>query len=102
MSEITASAIKLPLLQQPKKKKDNLISWLAPLTCLISGYLIWRFLIGSDSNLDKPDSIRGVWPDHEAPQTILSPISLTVIISPTPIPPHPTALTPAFQQLLVI
>ncbi len=27
-------------------KKGNSISWLAPLLCVIAGYIIWRFIIG--------------------------------------------------------
>ena len=31
---------------QPKKT-SNAISWMAPLLCIILGYCIWRFVIGS-------------------------------------------------------
>jgi biopolymer transport protein ExbB len=29
------------------KKSSNAISWLAPIICLIAGYLIWRFIFGA-------------------------------------------------------
>jgi len=29
------------------KKSSNAISWLAPIICLIAGYLIWRFIFGN-------------------------------------------------------
>ena len=32
------------------KKSNNIISLLAPIICIIAGYIIWRFVIGADSN----------------------------------------------------
>ena len=55
------------ILLQPKKKV-NFISWVAPLTGILSGYLIWRFLIGSPANFLKPDLNGGFWPAHEGPK----------------------------------
>ena len=49
---------------QPKKK-GNTISWVAPLVCIICGYLIWRFIIGADGNFTKPDPSGGFWPDQQ-------------------------------------
>lgn len=49
---------------QPKKK-GNSISWVAPLVCIICGYLIWRFIIGADGNFTKPDPSGGFWPDQQ-------------------------------------
>ena len=49
-----ATAAKSSSSVQPKKK-GNTISWVAPLVCIIAGYLIWRFIIGADSNFSKPD-----------------------------------------------
>jgi biopolymer transport protein ExbB len=52
---------------QPKKK-SNAISWLAPLSCIIAGYIIWRFIIGADGNFTHPDPNGGFWPKHEGPK----------------------------------
>jgi biopolymer transport protein ExbB len=52
---------------QPKKK-SNAISWLAPLSCIIAGYVIWRFIIGADGNFAHPDPNGGFWPKHEGPK----------------------------------
>lgn len=49
------------------RKSSNAISWLAPLLCIIGGYVIWRFVIGADSNFTKPDKSGGFWPDHVGP-----------------------------------
>ncbi len=46
---------------QPKKT-GNAISWIAPLMCLVLGYVIWRFVIGADSNFTNPDKAGGFWP----------------------------------------
>ena len=49
------------------KKSNNTISWLAPLLCIIAGYVIWRFWIGADSHFTNPDREGGFWPDHQGP-----------------------------------
>ena len=49
------------------KKTSNAISWIAPVTCIILGYVIWRFVIGADSNFSKPDPNGGFWPTQEGP-----------------------------------
>ncbi len=51
---------------QPKRK-SNTISWIAPVVCLISGYVIWRFVLGNPSNFTNPDPAGGFWPKHEGP-----------------------------------
>ena len=37
------------------KKSSNIISLLAPIICIVAGYVIWRFVIGADSNFTTPD-----------------------------------------------
>jgi biopolymer transport protein ExbB len=51
---------------QPKKK-SNSISWVAPVLCIILGYVIWRFVLGADSNFTTPDKAGGFWPKHKGP-----------------------------------
>ncbi|MCZ2299125.1 MAG: MotA/TolQ/ExbB proton channel family protein [Chitinophagales bacterium] len=48
---------------QPKKS-SNAISWIAPVACIILGYIIWRFVFGSPNNFEKPDLNGWFWPDH--------------------------------------
>ena len=50
-----------------KKSSGNLISWIAPIGCLILGYLVWRFSMGSASNFAQPDAAGGFWPAHRKP-----------------------------------
>lgn len=50
------------------KKSSNIISLIAPVICIILGYLIWRFVIGGDNNFTQPDPNGGFWPDQKGPK----------------------------------
>jgi biopolymer transport protein ExbB len=63
----TATAAKATTSVQPKKS-SNLISVLAPVACIVGGYLIWRFILGADSGFSKPDPSGGFWPSHKGPK----------------------------------
>lgn len=52
---------------QPKKT-GNSISVIAPIVCLVAGYLIWRFILGAPENFTKPDLNGGFWPSHVGPK----------------------------------
>ncbi|MBO9592036.1 MAG: MotA/TolQ/ExbB proton channel family protein [Niabella sp.] len=52
---------------QPKKS-SNLISWVAPILCIVAGYCIWRFVIGAADGFAQPDSAGGFWPNHKGPK----------------------------------
>lgn len=52
---------------QPKKS-GNLISVVAPIVCIVAGYLIWRFILGAPENFAKPDLSGGFWPSHKGPK----------------------------------
>ncbi len=60
------AAVKATTSVQPKKS-GNAISWIAPVTCILLGYIIWRFLLGSGSNFKVPDATGGFWPSHKDP-----------------------------------
>ena len=51
---------------QPKKT-SNAISWLAPILCIIAGYVIWRFLMGNPKGFDEPAE-GWFWPQHHGPK----------------------------------
>ena len=51
MAETTATV--KPTTSVQAKKSSNIISLLAPVLCLIAGYVIWRFGLGNPSNFDK-------------------------------------------------
>ena len=63
----TATAGKSSTSVQPKRK-SNVISWIAPVACIILGFIIWRFVLGADSNFTNPDKNGGFWPDHKGPK----------------------------------
>lgn len=52
---------------QPKKQ-SNAIAWIAPLVCVIAGFIIWRFILGNPSNFTNPDMSGGFYPKHEGPK----------------------------------
>ena len=51
---------------QPKKS-GNAISWIAPIVCIVGGYCIWRFVMGSASGFENPAK-GGFWPQHKGPK----------------------------------
>jgi biopolymer transport protein ExbB len=65
MAEIKPTASVKATSVQPKKS-SNIISWLAPIICIIAGYLIWRYIFGNPDNFD----VKGkgwFWPKHDKP-----------------------------------
>lgn len=86
---------------QPQRSRNS-ISWLAPLTCIILGYVIWRFVIGSASNFSHPDASGGFWPDHEGPTTAISRMYLGGIIVPVLIGCFLTVITFVIERMLTV
>ena len=66
---------------QPKKS-SNAISWLAPVACILAGYAIWRFLMGSADGFKQPDAAGGFWPHHIGPKDAFHAIYEVGIIVP--------------------
>jgi biopolymer transport protein ExbB len=51
---------------QPKKS-SNIISWIAPIVCVVAGYAIWRYLIGNPDGFTTPGE-GWFWPEHKGPK----------------------------------
>jgi biopolymer transport protein ExbB len=83
-------------------KKGNSISWMAPLFCVIIGFIIWRFIIGDPSNFTKPDPNGGFWPNHEGAKTALARMYLGGIIVPILIGCLLTVLTFVVERFLTV
>jgi biopolymer transport protein ExbB len=66
---------------QPKKS-SNAISWIAPVVCVIAGYAIWRFILGSADGFESPDKSGGFAPHHKGPKDALHRIYEGGIIVP--------------------
>ncbi len=49
------------------KGGGNAISYLAPIVCIIAGYVVWRFVLGNPDGFSKPDELGGFWPSHKGP-----------------------------------
>ena len=64
------------------KKSSNLISWVAPVVCIIAGYCIWRFLMGASDGFKQPDPAGGFWPEHKGPKGAFNKIYEGGIIVP--------------------
>ena len=64
------------------KKSSNIISWIAPIVCVIAGYSIWRFIFGAPSGFEVPDPAGGFWPKHLKPKGAMNAIYEGGIIVP--------------------
>jgi len=84
------------------KKSSNVISWLAPLLCIIAGYVIWRFLIGANSNFTNPDPNGGFWPDQKGPKSSFSRMYEGGIIVPILIGCFLIVFTFVIERLLTV
>jgi biopolymer transport protein ExbB len=84
------------------KKSGNAISLLAPIICIIVGYLIWRFILGNPSNFDKPGE-GWFWPSHSKPKPgALNKMYLGGIIVPILIGCLLTVITFVVERFLTI
>lgn len=63
----TATTAKSSTSVQPKRR-GNAIAWIAPVVCIILGYVIWRFVLGAEQNFTAPDKAGGFWPNHKGPK----------------------------------
>ena len=86
---------------QPKKS-SNIISWIAPVGCVLLGYILWRFVLGSNANFDHPDTAGGFWPKHEGPKFGLARMYEGGIIVPLLIGALLTVLTFCIERLLTV
>ena len=96
-----ATAAKSSSSVQPKKR-GNSISWVAPLVCIIAGYIIWRFILGADSNFMKPDPAGGFWPSQQSPKSALPKMYQGGIIVPILIGAFLTVLTFVIERFMTI
>src|SRR5438132_8875002 len=86
---------------QPKKK-SNAISYLAPIICLVAGFVIWRFILGNPSNFNRPDLSGGFWPGHKDPKSAIVRMYEGGIIVPILIAAFLTVLTFCIERFLTI
>jgi biopolymer transport protein ExbB len=97
----TATAAKSSTSVQPKKK-SNAISWIAPVICIIAGFIIWRFILGNPDNFTQPDLSGGFWPQHKGPKSGLVRMYEGGIIVPLLLATFLTVITFVIERLLTI
>jgi len=85
-----------------KKKGSNIISWIAPLVCIIVGYLIWRYYLGNASGFENPDTKTFFWPEHKKPKDAMARVYEGGIIVPFLIGLFLMVLTFSVERLLTI
>lgn len=95
------AAVKSPSSAQTKKS-SNSISWLAPLLCVIIGFIIWRFVLGSPSNFTNPDPAGGFWPNHKGPKGTWPKMYEGGIIVPILIACFLTVLTFVIERFMTV
>ena len=103
LTKPTATAAKSNATAQPKKS-SNLIATIAPIACIIGGYLIWRVLLGSASNFTTPDpdASQWFWPNHKGPKGTFTKMYEGGIIVPILIGCLLTVLTFVIERLLTV
>jgi len=98
----TATAVSKSSTSVQPKKKGNSISWIAPVGCIILGYVIWRFILGNASNFTQPDMGGGFWPKHKGPKGGLVRMYEGGIIVPILIASFLTVVTFVIERMLTI
>lgn len=101
MADIKPTAVKSTTSVQPHKT-SNSISWIAPLACIILGYVIWRFVIGAPGNFAKGKENGGFWPDRDEAIGGLAKMYLGGIIVPILIGCFLTVITFIIERFLTV
>jgi biopolymer transport protein ExbB len=101
MAETKSTATVKPSTSVQAKKSGNAISLLAPIICIVAGYLIWRFILGNPSGFTKPGT-GAFWPEHDGPKTALNKMYLGGIIVPILLGTFLTMLTFVIERFLTI
>lgn len=102
MAETRPTATVKPVSSVQAKKSSNIISLLAPILCVVAGYIIWRFILGAGSNFGVGSENGGFWPERDKPLTALSKMYLGGIIVPILIGSFLTMLTFVIERFLTI
>ena len=101
MAETKPTATVKPATTVQVKQSGNAISLLAPIICILAGYLIWRFILGNPSGFNKVGS-GWFWPDHDGPKNALNKMYLGGIVVPILIGTFLTCITFIIERFLTI
>lgn len=88
---------------QPRKT-SNLIAWIAPIGCILLGYIIWRFVLGNpaDFTVPDPDKSHWFWPAHQGPKGAFNKMYEGGIVVPILIACFLIVVTFVIERLLTI
>jgi biopolymer transport protein ExbB len=101
MADIKPTAVKSTTSVQPHKT-SNPVSWIAPLACIILGYVIWRFIIGSPDNFKVGKENGGFWPERDGALSNLARMYQGGIIVPILIGCFLTVITFIIERFLTV
>ncbi len=103
----TATAAVRAVTSAQPKKGGNLISWIAPIVCIVAGYCIWRFILGDSAKFSDAAEHSGewFWPGYEKlknPKDGLSKMYLGGIIVPLLIGCFLLVVVVSIERLLTV
>ncbi len=101
MAETRTTASVKPVTTVQAKKTSNSISWIAPVLCVLVGYLIWRFGLGAAANFEKPGT-GWFWPDHHGPKAQIYNMYLGGIVVPILMGTFLTCIVFVIERFLTI
>jgi biopolymer transport protein ExbB len=101
MAETKPTATVKPTTSVQVKKSSNLISLLAPVICILAGYMIWRFILGNPAGFNKVGT-GWFWPDHDGPKNALNKMYLGGIVVPVLIGTFLTCVAFIIERFLTI
>src|ERR1700712_3097384 len=98
----TATATSAKSTSVQPKKSSNIISLLASVLCILLGYFIWRFYLGSPGNFTVGKENGGFWPTREGAIGALPRMYLGGIIVPVLIGCLLTVITFVIERFMTI
>ena len=101
MADLSKSTATAKSAAQPQEG-GNLIATLAPIACILAGYVIWRFVLGNASNFTNPDPSGGFWPSHQGPVGTFTKMYEGGIVVPVLIGTFLIVITFVIERLLTI
>jgi len=101
MADLSKSTATAKSAAQPQEG-GNLVATLAPIVCIVAGYVIWRFVLGNASNFTTPDPNGGFWPAHKGPKGTFTKMYEGGIVVPILIGSLLIVLTFVIERLMTI
>jgi biopolymer transport protein ExbB len=101
MADLSKSTATAKSAAQPQEG-GNLIATLAPIVCIVAGYVLWRFVLGNASNFTTPDPSGGFWPAHKGPKGTFTKMYEGGIVVPILIGSLLIVLTFVIERLMTI